>query len=323
MKAITYTEYGSFDNLRCAEVEKPVPGDGEVLVAIQAASVNYGDTILVSGKPLVSRLWSGPFKPRYPILGGDIAGRVEAVGSQVTQFQPGDEVFADIGDHGFGAFAEYVAVPASALTWKPANLTFEQAAAVPQAAVVALQGLHNQGRLRSGHRVLVNGASGGVGTFAVQIARALGAEVTAVCSARHLDLARSIGADHVIDYRQQDFTQGTERYDLIFDIVANRSTGDYIRVLTPTGIYVACAFNPTVVVFGPLLSKKGGRQATSLMHRPNPADLAFLKDLLEAGRVVPVIDRCYPLNEVPDAMRYLGLGQHHGKVVISIGHNGR
>ncbi|MCB9423162.1 MAG: NAD(P)-dependent alcohol dehydrogenase [Ardenticatenaceae bacterium] len=319
MKAIVHTKYGSPDFLKLKEMEKPVPGDGDVFVKIQAASINYGDKALVKGEPFLVRLMGyGLLKPKHAIPGGDIAGRVEAVGSSVTQFQPGDTVFGDIGECGFGAYAEYVAVPEDALVLKPDNLTFEEAAAVPQAAVVALQGLRDKGQIQPGQKVLINGASGGVGTFAVQIAKALGAEVTAVCSTKNLDLVRSIGADHVIDYNQEDFTKSEQRYDIIFDIVANHSVSDYMRVLTPQGNYVACAFNATSLFLGPFLSKKDGKKASSLVHKPNRKDLVFMKELLEAGQVVPVIGKRFPLGEVADGMRWLENGRHRGKVVITM-----
>jgi NADPH:quinone reductase-like Zn-dependent oxidoreductase len=324
MKAIVCTKYGPPDVLQLKEVEKPGPKEDEVLVKVQAASLNYGDSVLVKGKPFLSRLMGyGFLKPKYEILGTDIAGQVEAVGVNVKHFQPGDEVFGDIGACGFGAFAEYVSVPEKALTLKPVNMTFEEAAAVPQAAVVALQGLRNVGQIQPGQKVLINGASGGVGTFAVQIAKSFGAEVTGVCSTQNLDMVRSIGADHVIDYTQEDFTQNEGRYDLIFDIVANRSVSDYMRALNPKGNYVACAFNPTSLFLGPLISKKEGKKASSLVHKPNPTDQVFMKGLLEDGKVLPVIDRRYPLSEVPEAMRYLEDGDHYGKVVITVGHNGK
>jgi NADPH:quinone reductase-like Zn-dependent oxidoreductase len=319
MKAIVCTEYGTPDVLELKEIAKPTPGAGEVLVKIRAASINYGDKALVKGKPWTVRLMGyGLLKPKYKVLGTDIAGQVEAVGSNVKISQPGDEVFGDISEYGFGAFAEYISVPEEALTLKPANLTFEQAAAVPQAAVVALQGLRDHGQIRSGQKVLINGASGGVGTFAVQIAKAFGAEVTGVCSARNLDLVRSIGAEHVIDYTREDFTQNEARYNLIFDIVANHSISDYLRALNPDGHYVACAFNPSSLFLGPLISRKDGKKVSSLVHKPAVEDLIFMRELLEAGQVAPVIDRCYPLDLVPTAMHYLDEGQHLGKVVITV-----
>jgi NADPH:quinone reductase-like Zn-dependent oxidoreductase len=316
MRAIVCTKYGSPDDLQLQEVEEPTPKDDEVLVKIKAASINYGDTVLVRGKPFISRLMGyGLLKPKYRILGGDIAGRVEALGKNVKQFQEGDEVFADLGDCGFGAFAEYVCAPENALASKPANVSFEQAAA-PQASVVALQGLRDNGRIQSGQNALINGASGGVGTFAVQIAKSFGAEVTGVCSARNLDLVRSIGADPVIDYAQEDFTQNEGTYDLIFDIVANRPVSDYMRALTPMGSYVACAFNPTSLILGPLISKSDGKKAISLVHKPRLEDLVFMGELLETGAVTPVIDRRYPLAELPEAVRYVESKRHRGKVVI-------
>ena len=322
MKAIVYTKYGPPDVLEFKEVDKPVPNDEEVLIKVHAASINFGDTALVRGKPFMIRLMGyGLVKPKHQIVGTDIAGQVEAVGANIKQFRAGDEVFGDIGDFGLGAFAEYVSVPETALTLKPVNMTFIEAASVPQAAVVALQGLRNQGQIQGGQKVLINGASGGIGTFAVQIAKSFGTEVTGVCSTRNVDLVRSIGADHVIDYTQQDFTQNGHGYDLIFDIVANRSVSDYLRVLSTTGYYVACAFNPTTLFLGPIITRKSGKKIRQLSHKPNADDLVFMKELLESGKVVPVIDRCYPLREVPDAVRYLEKGQHYGKVVITMDHH--
>ncbi|MGD1993575.1 MAG: NAD(P)-dependent alcohol dehydrogenase [Anaerolineae bacterium] len=320
MKAMVYHTYGPPDVLKLEEVDKPIPGEDDVLVKVHAAAINFGDRALVKGEPFLVRLMGyGLFKPKHAIPGGDVAGRVEAVGKDVTRFQPGDEVFGDLGGQGFGAFAEYVAAPESAFVPKPANVSFEDAAAVCQAAVVALQGLRDKGQIRRGQEVLINGASGGVGTFAVQIAKALGAQVTGVCSARNLDLVRSIGADHVIDYRQEDFTQGERQYDLIFDIVANRSVSDYARALRPNGTYVACAFNPTALFLGPLISMTGSKKVTALSHQPNTEDLLFIGQLLETGKVVPVIDKRYPLGEVAEGMRHLETGHHRGKVVITTG----
>ena len=318
MKAVLHTEYGPPERLTLQEVETPTPQEGQALVRIHVSSVNYGDAALVKGQPFLVRLMGyGLLKPKHLIPGGDIAGRVESVGPGATRFQPGDAVFADIGHSGMGAFAEYVAAPENVLVPKPEGVSFEEAAAVPQAAVVALQGLRDKGGIRPGQKVLINGASGGVGTFAVQIAKALGAEVTGVCSAKNLDLVRSIGADEVIDYAQTEFTEAEERYDLIFDIVANRSTSDYMRALSPQGTYVACAFNPTSLFLGSLISKRGGKKACSLDHRPKVEDLAFVAELLEAGKVKPVIGRRFPLGEVGQALSYLGEGTHRGKVVIT------
>jgi NADPH:quinone reductase-like Zn-dependent oxidoreductase len=325
MKAIVYREYGSPDVLRLEEVARPVPGEGEVLVKVQAASVNAADWHLLRGDPFLVRLSSGFPKPKNTILGADIAGRVEAIGSNVKQFQPGDAVFGDISSCGFGGFAEYVATPESALTLKPANVTFEAAAAVPLAAVTALQGLRDKGQIRAGRKVLINGASGGVGTFAVQIAKAFGAEVTAVCSARNVDMVRSLGADHVIDYTQEDFTKNGHRYDLILAANGNRSIFDYKRALSPNGTYVmtggAMPQMYQALLLGPMLSMTGSQKMGNLLARPNQKDLVFVKELLEASKVVPVIDRRYRLSEVPQAIRYLEEGHARGKVVISMEHD--
>jgi len=320
MKAIVYTEYGPPDVLQLKEVERPTPKDDEVLVKVHAASVVWADLALVTGQPFMARLSSGLLEPKYRIPGIDVAGRVEAVGGHAKRFQPGDEVFGDLYESGYGAFAEYARAREDALALKPANITFEEAAAVPQAAVVALQGLRDKGQIQPGQKVLINGASGGNGTFAVQIAKSFGAQVTGVCSTSHLDLVRSIGADHVIDYTQEDFTQSEQRYDLILDIVANRSVSDYMRALGPKGIYVAVAFNSGAMFLGPLISMVGSKKVVQLSHSSNEKDLVFMKELLEAGKVVPVIDRTYPLSEVAEALRYYGEGHSRGKVVISVEH---
>jgi NADPH:quinone reductase-like Zn-dependent oxidoreductase len=317
MKAMVFTEYGPPDVLQLREVEKPTPTDDQVLVKVHAASVVWADLAFVRGKPFVSRLSSGLLKPKYRIPGMDAAGRVEAVGRNVKQFQPGDEVFGDVSGCGFGAFAEYVAVPESELALKPANLAFEEAAAVPQAALVALQGLRDKGGIQPGQKVLINGASGGNGTFAVQIAKSFGAEVTAVCSTRNIDLVRSIGADHVIDYTQEDFTSG-EQVDLIFDIAGNRSIADNLRALRSKGTYVACAISPVALLLGPLISMLGSKKVVQLSHSPNVNDLNFMKELLEAGKVVPVIARVYSLTEAAEALRNYEDGHAQGKVVIAV-----
>ena len=323
MKAMVYTEYGSPDVLRLKEVEVPTPqGDG-ALVKVQAAAVNYGDWAFVRGKPFLVRLMgAGLLKPKITILGADIAGRVEAVGRDAKQFQPGDEVFGDISTSGFGGYAEYVSVPENALALKPANLTFEEAAAVPQAAVVALQGLRNEGQIQPGQKVLIVGASGGVGTFAVQLAKSFGAEVTGVCSTRNLDLVRSLGADEVIDYTQEDFAQNGGRYDLILATAGYRSIYDYKRALRPQGIYVMSGGSMAQVlqagILGAMVSETGGRKLVNLAATTEQKDLLYLKELVEAGKVIPVIDRRYPLSELPEALRYYGKGHARGKVVIVI-----
>jgi NADPH:quinone reductase-like Zn-dependent oxidoreductase len=323
MKAIVYEAYGPPDVLQLKEVEKPAPGEDEVLVSVHAAAVNYGDWALLRGEPFVVRLMSGGLRrPKNTILGADIAGRVEAVGPDVTQFQPGDEVFGDISACGFGGFAEYVAAPENALALKPANISFEEAAAVPMSGVVALQGLRDQGEIQSGQKVLIVGASGGNGTFAVQIAKSFGAEVTGVCSTRNADMVGSIGADHVIDYTQEDFAQGEGRYDLILAAGGYRSIFDYRRALSPGGRYVmvggAMAQVYEAMLLGPFVSMIGSQRLVNLSAMPDQEDLAFVGKLIEAGKVVPVIDRRYPLNEVPEALRYYGEGHCQGKVVITV-----
>lgn len=322
MQAIIWTTYGPPDVLECKEVEKPVPNDNEVLIHIHAASVNAGDWHLVRGDPFLVRLMFGLLKPKHQTPGIDVAGRVEAIGRNVTQFQPGDDVFGDLSNYGFGAFAEYVAVPEQAVLRKPARITFEQAAAVPVAAVTALQGLRDNGHIQPGQKVLITGAAGGVGSFAVQIAKSFGAEVTGVCSTRKVDMVRSIGADHVIDYTQEDFTRGGQYYDLILDIAAYRSMFDYQRVLSPTGVYVMVGGSTTrlfqAMLTGPWISMTGSRKMGSMLAKPNQQDLMFISGLLEAGKIVPVIDRCYALAEVPEAIRYLEAGQSRGKVVITV-----
>jgi NADPH:quinone reductase-like Zn-dependent oxidoreductase len=322
MRAMVYTEYGPPEVLRFEEVEKPTAKGDQVLVKVVAASVNYGDWSLLRGEPFLVRLMvGGLLKPKNTILGADIAGRVEAVGPKVTQFRPGDAVFGDISACGFGGFAEYVAVPEGALAPKPANVTFEQAAAAPMSAVVALQGLRDKGQIRPGEKVLINGASGGIGTFAVQIAKAFGAEVTGVCSTRNLELVRSIGADRVIDYTREDFAQDGQGYDLIVATAGYRSIFDYHRALGPGGRYVATGgslaqvFQP--MLLGPFLSVAGSKKMGNLSAQPDQEDLVFVKDLVEASQVVPVIDRCYPLPDVPEALRYYGEGHSRGKVVIT------
>jgi NADPH:quinone reductase-like Zn-dependent oxidoreductase len=320
---MVYTEYGPPDVLQLKEIAVPAPKDDEVLVKVHAAAVNYGDWAFVRGKPFLVRLMgAGLLRPKTTILGADIAGRVEAVGRDAKQFQPGDEVFGDISTSGFGGFAEYVLVPETALAPKPANLTFEEAAAVSQAAVVALQGLRNEGQIQPGQDILIVGASGGVGTFAVQIAKSFGAKVTGVCSTRNLDLVRSIGADQVIDYTQEDFAENEGGWDLIVATAGYRSIFDYKRALRPQGIYVMSGGSLAQVlqagILGPMVSEKGGRKLMNLAATPDQKDLVYVKELLEAGKVVPVIDRRYPLSELPEALRYYGQGHARGKVVIVI-----
>lgn len=323
MKAIFAKKYGSPDVLELREVEKPTPKADEVLVKVEVAAVNAGDWHLLRADPFLIRLMYGLLAPKHPILGSDVAGRVEAVGSNVTQFKPGDEVFGDLSGSGFGAFAEYATAPENRLAHKPAGLTFEEAAAVPVAAVTALQALRDHGQIAPGKKALINGASGGVGTYAVQIAKALGAEVTGVCSTGKMEMVRSIGADHVIDYTQEDFTKNGQQYDLILAANGFQPLSAYERAVSPQGVYVmsggATAQMFQAMLLGPLKSKKGGKKMGNLLVKPTQADLLFLKELLETGKVVPVIDRRYPLSEVPDAIRYLEAGHAKGKVVISLG----
>ena len=325
MEAIVNEEFGPpEDVLELKEVEKPAPKEDEVLVKIYAASINDGNLSAIKGKPFLVRLMGyGLLKPKNTIPGSDIAGQVEAVGMNAKQFQPGDEIFGDIGDCGFGAFAEYVSVPENALAHKPVNITYEEAASVPQYALVALQGLRDNGQIQAGQKVLINGASGGIGTFAVQIAKSYGAEVTGVCSTKNLDLVRSLGADHVIDYTQDDFTKSEQRYDLILDSAANRSISDYTRALSSEGSYVAVAFNPSALFQGPLISMTGSKKVSQLSHKPNVDDLVYMKDLIEAGKVVPVIDRRYPLSEIAEAFSYFEEGHPAGKVVITVEHDSK
>jgi NADPH:quinone reductase-like Zn-dependent oxidoreductase len=327
MRAIGRSRYGGPEVLELATVERPTPAADEVLIAVRAASVNAGDRHLMRGSPFLVRLiYGGIMRPKSGPLGVDVAGRVEAVGEDVTRFEPGDEVFGDLSTSGFGAFAEYVCAPEDVLASKPAGVPFADAAAVPTAAVAALQALRDEGGIRAGERVLVNGASGGVGTFTVQLAKWFGAEVTGVCSTAKVDLVRSLGADHVVDYTREDFTESGRRYDLIVDAAASHSLSAYRRTLRPAGRYVMVG-GPTsrfvrTVVFGPLLSMTGTKRLTNLMLRTNPADLAFVGERLAAGNIAPLIDREYGLADVPEAIRYLEAGRATGKVVITVGGTG-
>jgi len=325
MKAIVYNQYGPPEVLQLIEMEKPIPKDDQVLVKVYAASVNAAEWHLLTADIFLVRLMTGGLlKPKNTRLGSDVAGRVEAVGGNVTQFRPGDEVFGDIASSSSGSFAEYVAVSEMALALKPANLSFEQAAAAPLAGITALQGLRDQGHIQSGQKVLINGASGGVGTFAVQIAKVFGAEVTAVTSTGKLDQALSLGADHVIDYTKDDFTQNGQQYDLILAVNGYHPLSAYQRALAPQGIYVMAGGTPAQIfqalLLGPLKSKSGGKKITSLTAHANQKDLVILKELLEGGKIVPAIDRTYPLSETAEALRYLGAGHARGKIVITVEH---
>ena len=329
MKAIVNHEYGSPEVLKLEEVEKPTPKDNEVLIEVYAASLNTGEWYFLTGKPFLVRLDPGGLrKPNINILGGDVAGRVEAVGVNAKQFQIGDEVYGDISNSGMGAFAEYVCAPENVIAHKPGNLSFEEAAAVPSAAVTALQGMRDSGEIQSGQKVLIVGASGGVGTYAVQIAKSYGTEVTAVCSTGKIDLVRSIGADHVIDYTKEDFTLNGQLYDLILGVNGYHPLSEYKRALSPKGTYVCIGGTMRQlfgsILLGPLKSEKGGKQLRNMGSvKINQKDLVVMKELLEAGKVIPVIDRRYPLSETPEAFRYLGAGHAKGKVVITVELNGK
>jgi NADPH:quinone reductase-like Zn-dependent oxidoreductase len=340
MKAAVYTRYGPPDVVQIKDVEKPVPTDDGVLIKVRAASVNPLDEGLLKGG---GRVVTGLRKPKVTRVGVDVAGQVEAVGRNVTQFKPGDEVFgACISDPQAssvrvwipqGAFAEYACVPESALVMKPDNVTFEQAASAPVAAFTALQGLRDKGHIQPGQKVLINGAAGGVGTFAVQIAKSFGAKVTGVCSTRNVDMVRSIGADRVIDYTQQDFTKSGQsydkRYDLFFDCIGNHSLSACRRVLNPKGIYVMVGERSGRGMIGLLarlitalvLSRFVSQKLVTFLARPNKADLTIMHELMRAGKITPVIDRCYSLSEVPEAIRYLKEGHARGKVIVTLEYN--
>ncbi len=327
MKAITFSKYGQPDVLHLEEVDKPTPKDNEVLVKVHAASINDWDWQLLQGIPLINRLMAGLLKPtRIKILGCDIAGRIEAVGKSVKQFHKGDEVFGDLSGCGFGGFSEYVCARENALALKPGMMTFEDAAAVPQAGLLALQGLREKGKVQPGQKVLINGASGGAGTFAVQIAKSFGAEVTGVCSTRKMDFVRSVGADHVIDYTQEDFTKNGEHYDLILDMQAHHSVLDYKRALSPNGIFVmvggSSALVNKLIFLGPWISMTENKKMGLLLHKANKS-MDSMKELLVSGTVVPIIDKLFPLSETAEAMRYFGEGHKKGKVVITLEHDNK
>ena len=320
MKAIVRYQYGSPDVLKLEEVEKPTPNDDEVLVKIHAVSINGSDREGLMGKPLYARI-GGLRKPGYPILGSDIAGRVEQAGKNITQFKPGDEVFGEIpGYH--GGFAEYACVPEKTLVRKPASLTFEEAAAIPQGAMLALYGIREKGQVQPGQQVLINGAGGSAGSFAVQLAKLHGAEVTGVDNAFKQDFLRSLGADHVIDHTRQDFTKTGKQYDLILDLIAHRSVFAYRRALKPGGTYffvggsLGTLFQ--ILFLGPWIKRSTGKNIRILMVPQDNKDLMAIMELFEAGKIVPVIDRRYSLREVPEALRYVAEGRARGKVVITV-----
>lgn len=324
MKGIVHPEYGSSAVLRHDVVARPAVGDDDVLVRVRAAAICKGDVHILTGTPYLLRLMGfGLRRPKHRLLGQNLAGQVEVVGKNVTTLRPGDEVFGQV-DH--GAFAEFVSAPADKFAPRPANLSFEQAAAVPVSGVTALQGLRDVGQLRPGQKVLINGASGGVGTFAVQIAKALGAEVTAVCSTRHVDKVRSLGADHVVDYTREDFARLGQRYDVMLDLVGNRSLADCKRVLNPSGVFVSSAGAPGGKWLGPVLwllkvvvvGAFSSQKMTSLLAKPGREDLLVLKELIEAGKVTPVIERRYALSEAAAAMQHVAGGHAQGNTVIFV-----
>ena len=316
MKAFIYEKYGPPETLRMAEVDKPAPDADRVLVKVRAASINAADWHVLRGKPLFSRATLGLLRPKHKILGVDIAGQVEAVGSGVTRFKAGDEVFANLLDYGYGGFAEYASVPVDVLSLKPANRSFEEAAAVPMAAVTALQGLGHHGEIQPTHKVLINGASGGVGSFAVQLAKAYGAEVTAVTSTQNLDLVRSLGADHVLDYTTADFVGGGRRYDLILDTVGNRSVRDLRRALAEGGKASVTGFTSVAKLLA--VSLRGGRDVAMVQAHVTAKDLELLSELIEAGKVRPQIDRRYRFDQIPAAIAYLEQGRARAKVVAEV-----
>ena len=316
MKAFIYERYGPPETLRMAEVDQPAPTADQVLVKVLAASVNAADWHMLRGRPLFSRATLGLLRPKHQVLGVDVAGRVESVGRDVTGFQPGDEVYANLLEHGSGGFAEHVSVPVEVMALKPASLSFEEAAAVPMAAVTALQGLGHHGPLQPGQQVLVNGATGGVGSFAVQLAKAAGAEVTAVTSTGNLELVRSLGADQVVDYTKEDFTRAGRRYDLILDTVGNRSVQELRRALAAGGTAAVTGFTSVRRLLG--ASLRGGKEVATVQAHVTAEDLERLSELIEAGKVRPRIDRRYRFADLPAAIAYLEQGHARAKVVVEV-----
>ncbi|MCH1624450.1 NAD(P)-dependent alcohol dehydrogenase [Ferdinandcohnia quinoae] len=322
MKAVISERYGSPDTLKIREVATPTPKQNQVLVRVHASSINFGNLVLLTGKPLPARLAFGLTKPKYLIPGGDVAGIVEAIGEKVTQFQVGDEVYGDLSRSGWGALAEYVVADEKSLALKPSNLNFSEAAAVPMAATTALQAIRDKGMIRAGHEVLIHGASGGVGTFAVQIAKAFGADVTAVVSTRNIDILRSIGADHVIDYKNEDFFNHNQTFDVIFGVNGSQSISTYKRKLKENGVFIHVGGTSSqmyqTMMLGTWLSMIGKKKFITFLQRTNQKDLELMKKLIEEGKVKPIIDRSYSLSEVPKAFQYFENGHSQGKVIITI-----
>ena len=322
MKAIVYEKYGGPDNLQLKEIEKPTPKDDEVLIKVYAVSINDWDYGLLQGDP-INRMMFGLRKPKKQILGSDIAGRIEAIGKNITKFHPGDDVFGDLSGK-WGGFAEYVCAPEKSLALKPASMSYEQAAAIPQAAMLAVQGLIDKAKIKQGQKILLNGAGGGVGTFGIQIAKLYDAEITAVDSAEKLDMLRSIGADHVIDYKKQDFTRSGKQYDIILDVKTNRSLFDCARALKPGGVYATVGGSIgrllQALVVAPWISIFSKKKIGIVALKTNK-DLVYMTELFESGKVKPVIDGHYKLEDAPAAMKVFGKAEHKGKLVISIEHS--
>lgn len=318
MKAIVNEKYGSPDKLVLQEVERPQPGKHEVQIKVLGSALNKADWYLLQGKPFPVRLMAGLFKPKHQILGADVAGIVEKAGMEATQFIPGDEVYGDLSTNGFGGFAEYAVANEKILAQKPSNFSFEQAAALPMASITALQGLRDYGKVKAGQEVLINGASGGVGTFAIQIAKAFGANVTAVCSTTKIEQAKKLGADQVIDYTKENFTLMEKHYDLILDIVGNHSISAIMKVLKAKGIYITCTFSPAVMLLSPWISMISGKRIKSYLANTNQEDLQFIAKLAEEEKLIPVIEKTYTLDDVPEALKKIGSGSTAGKLVISI-----
>jgi NADPH:quinone reductase-like Zn-dependent oxidoreductase len=321
MRAVVYKEYGTPEVLKLQEVDKPVPKDNEVLIKIHAASVNSWDYDWLTGRPLIYRLLFGLFKPKINILGADVSGTIEAVGSKVIKFKLGEEVFGDLSGGNWGGFSEYVCAPENSFVIKPPGITFEQVAALPQAGVMALQGIRDYGNVQSGQKVLINGGGGGMGTFAIQLGKLSGAEVTGVDSEIKLEIMRSLGADHVLDYTKEDFTESGEIYDLILDNAAHHSVFDYLKILRPGGAYYVVGGSVgrilQILFIGSWLAKIRGRKMGILAHKPN-LNLSYLAELMNSGKISAVIDKQYELNEVPEAVHYFGEGKHKGKLIIKV-----
>ncbi|HWL23691.1 MAG TPA: NAD(P)-dependent alcohol dehydrogenase [Ureibacillus sp.] len=322
MKAIVCEQYGTPDVLELREINKPFPTESEVLVKIHSSSINYGNLVVLKGKPYLARFAFGLTKPKYSIPGGDISGTVEAIGKDIKLFKVGDEVFGDLSTCGWGGFAEYVTVPENALALKPNNISFEEAAATPMAGVTALQALRDKGKIKSEHKVLIYGASGGVGTFAVQIAKSFGAEVTGVCSTRNVEILRSIGADHIIDYTKEDITKHKDYFDLVLGVNGSNSITTYKSVLKPNGNFVHVGGSESqlyqTIFLGPFISMTSSKKFSSVLQRANQKDLHDVRELLEQGKVKPIIDKQFRLCEVKDAFNYFQEGHAQGKVVITI-----